>query len=181
MIKKSHSTIKPINLKEFIRDVPDFPKKGVVFKDINPLLRHPDAFHYLINLWYSRYEKKNIEAILAVESRGFIFSSALALILKVPLVLIRKPGKLPSNTIQEKYDLEYGTDALEIQVDALPKKANVLILDDVLATGGTAAGVVRLANRVGAHVFEVTFLIELTFLNGRQKLQTSSVYSILQY
>ncbi len=170
-----------MDLKPYIRDVQDFPKKGIVFKDITPLLKSPEAFNAAIEIWASRYSSMGLDAIVAMESRGFIFAAPLAYRLKVPFVPIRKPGKLPYKTIRETYELEYGTDSLEIHADALEKGGRILVLDDVLATGGTAAAVTRLVERLGGKVVEASFLMELSFLNGRAKLQSVPVHSIITY
>jgi adenine phosphoribosyltransferase len=170
-----------MDLKQYIRDVPDFPKKGIVFKDITPLLKSPEAFNAAIEIWASRYGSRRLDAIVAMESRGFIFAAPLAYWLKVPFVPVRKPGKLPFKTIRETYQLEYGTDSLEIHEDAFEPGAQVLLLDDVLATGGTADAVTRLVERVGGKVVEASFLMELGFLNGRAKLQSVPVHSIITF
>lgn len=170
-----------MDLKSYVRDVPDFPKKGIVFKDITPLLRDPAAFSTVIDNFASHYASYNLDAVVAVESRGFIFGGALAKALNVSFVPVRKPGKLPWKCIQLSYDLEYGKDTLEIHLDSFKKDARVLILDDVLATGGTAAATVQLVEKAGGHVIEAAFLIDLTFLNGREKLKNTPVYSIIQF
>jgi adenine phosphoribosyltransferase len=170
-----------MDIKTFIRDIPDFPKPGVLFKDITPLLKNPAAFRAVVDQWAARYEKKELNAIVAMESRGFIFAAPLAVRLGIPFIPVRKPGKLPYKTIRETYELEYGTDSLEIHEDALSKGDRVLVLDDVLATGGTAAAVIRLVERAGGKVEEAGFLMELTFLKGREKLKSIPVHSIIQY
>jgi adenine phosphoribosyltransferase len=170
-----------MDLKNYVRDVPDFPKKGIIFKDITPLLKDPKAFQYAIDQWAERYKASGLNALVAMESRGFIFGAPLAVKLGISFVPVRKPGKLPWKTVQETYELEYGTDKLEIHEDAFKKGDKVLVLDDVLATGGTAAAAVRLVERAGGKVQEASFLMELGFLNGRQKLQSIPVYSIIQY
>lgn len=170
-----------MDFKDFIRDVPDFPKKGIVFKDITPLLKDPKAFHEVIQRLADRYAGKGLKAVAAMESRGFIFGGALATRLGVSFIPIRKPGKLPWKTIRETYELEYGKDSLEIHEDAIAKGDKVLVLDDVLATGGTAAATIRLIERVGGHVVEACFVIQLTFLNGHEKLKNTPVHSIIQY
>ena len=169
------------DFKHLIRDVPDFPKKGIIFKDITPLLKDPKAFQGIIQHLADRYRDKKITSIVAMESRGFIFGGALATHMGVGFIPVRKPGKLPWKTIQETYDLEYGKDTLEIHQDSLSKGDRVLVLDDVLATGGTAAATIRLVERAGGEVAEACFLIHLTFLNGQQKLKSTPLYSIIQY
>jgi len=170
-----------MDFKGLIRDVPDFPKKGINFKDITPLLKNPLAFRELIDLLATRYKNYGINKIVAMESRGFIFGGALASQLKIGFVPIRKPGKLPWKTLQESYQLEYGKDTLEIHEDAISKGEKVLVLDDVLATGGTAAAAIRLVERAGGQVVEACFLIHLTFLNGQEKLKSTPIYSIIQF
>ena len=170
-----------MDLKNFIRDIPDFPKKGIIFKDITPLLKSPEAYRETIEIWAKRYEGKKLSAVVAMEARGFLFAAPLAVRLGIPFVPVRKPGKLPYKTIRETYQLEYGTDSLEIHEDALTPGALVIVLDDVLATGGTAAAVVRLVERVGGKVMEASFLMELTFLKGRDKLKSVPVHSIISY
>ena len=169
-----------MDLKSLIRDVPDFPKKGVIFKDITPLLKNPKAFQQVIQQFASRYQSRKIDKIVAMESRGFILGGALSVQMSVPFIPVRKPGKLPWKTIQETYELEYGKDALEIHKDAISKGDKVVILDDVLATGGTAAATIRLVEKAGGEVVEACFLIQLTFLNGTKKLKKTPVFSILQ-
>ncbi len=170
-----------MDLKTYIRDIPDFPKKGIVFKDITPLLKSPEAFGFVIETWAARYASRKLDAVIGMESRGFIFAAPLAVRLKVPFIPVRKPGKLPAKTVRETYQLEYGTDSLEIHEDALAPGAKVLVLDDVLATGGTAEAVVHLVERVGARVEEASFLMELGFLKGRDKLKSVPVHSIITY
>lgn len=170
-----------MDLISYIREVPDFPKKGINFKDITPLLGDADAFRYVIDRFTRDYEGKGIEAVVGVESRGFIFGAPLAYTMHVPFVPIRKPGKLPSTCVKIVYDLEYGTDAIEMHKDALVKGQKVLIVDDLLATGGTAKATVDLVEKVGGKVTGLIFLIELTFLKGRLKLQNYKVNSLIQY
>jgi len=170
-----------MELKSFIQDVPNFPKPGIIFKDITPLLKNPKAFQNVIDLLAKRYKKYKFKTIVSMESRGFIFGGALANRLGVSFVPVRKPGKLPRKTIKETYELEYGTDTLEIHDDAISNGDKVLVLDDVLATGGTAAATIRLIEKVGGQVMEACFIIHLTFLNGHEKLKSTPVYSIIQY
>jgi adenine phosphoribosyltransferase len=170
-----------MDLKEFIRDVPDFPKKGIIFKDITPLLKDPKAFQEVIRHLADRYAGKGLKAIVAMESRGFILGGALAAQMGVSFVPVRKPGKLPWKSIKETYELEYGKDSLEIHEDAIAQGDKVLVLDDVLATGGTAAATIRLVERVGGNVVEACFLIQLSFLNGHEKLKSTPIYSIIRY
>jgi len=170
-----------VDLKEWIRDVPDFPKEGIIFKDITTLLKEREVFKNVIDLMAANYSDRKIDRIVAIESRGFIFGSALAYQLGVGFVPVRKPKKLPSKTEREEYALEYGTDVLEIHVDAVEPGEQVLIVDDLLATGGTAAASVRLVEKLKANVAGLVFLIELTFLNGRDKLKGYDINTLIQY
>jgi adenine phosphoribosyltransferase len=171
------------SVKHIIRDVPDFPKEGIIFKDITPLLADPVAFQKTINILKDRYANKNVDAVVGVEARGFIFASALAFALGTGVVMVRKPGKLPYKTFQETYSLEYGTDTVEVHQDAFKSGQNVIIIDDVLATGGTLAATLDLIqkNFENVNIVEVAFLIELDFLSGRKKLKDSPVYSMIHY
>jgi adenine phosphoribosyltransferase len=168
-------------LNNSIRTIPDFPKKGIMFKDITTLLNDKDAFKSLIDFLKERYQDKNIDFIAGIESRGFIFGSALAYTLNVGFVPIRKKGKLPYTTIAEKYALEYGFDEVEIHIDAFRdiKNPKVLLIDDLIATGGTAKAAEDLIKKAGAEVVESCFIIELQDLEGAKKLQ-SPVFSILK-
>jgi len=168
-------------LNDAIRTIPDFPKKGIMFKDITTLLNDSEAFKSLIEFLKDRYADKNIDFVAGIESRGFIFGSALAYALGVGFVPIRKKGKLPYTTISEKYSLEYGFDEVEIHIDAFRDKKNpkVLLIDDLIATGGTAAAAVNLIQKVGAEVVDACFIIELEFLNGREKIN-APVFSIIK-
>lgn len=168
-------------LKKIIRDIPDFPKKGIIFKDITPLIGDPSAFKTVINILAKRYKTKKIDKILCVESRGFIFASALAYKLGIGIVPVRKPGKLPYKTIKETYALEYGTDTLEIHEDAFKKGAKVLIIDDLLATGGTVKACTNLVQKLGGKVAGIGFVIELGFLHGRDKLKDFDIFSIIEF
>ncbi|UCG52978.1 MAG: adenine phosphoribosyltransferase [Candidatus Latescibacterota bacterium] len=168
-------------LKEHIRDIPDFPKPGILFRDITPLLLDPKAYRQTVDILRNRYEDQKIDKIVAVESRGFLFASPIAYQLGAGFIPLRKPGKLPYETIKESYALEYGEAALEIHKDAIQQGDRVLILDDLLATGGTAAAAVSLVKRLGGEVVEVCFLIELKPLGGRCKLNGTPVFSLLSY
>lgn len=170
-----------MDFKALIRDVPDFPKKGIIFKDITPLLKHPKAFQEVIHQMAERYKGQKINSIVAMESRGFILGGALATQMGVSFIPVRKPGKLPWKTLQETYELEYGKDTLEIHEDSIAKGDKVLILDDVLATGGTAAATIRLVERAGGDVVGACFLIHLSFLNGHEKLKSTPIFSILHF
>ena len=168
-------------LNKVIRTIPDFPKKGIMFKDITTLLNNSKAFRELIDFLKDRYKDKNIDFVAGIESRGFIFGSALAYALGSGFVPIRKKGKLPYTTISEKYALEYGFDEVEIHIDAFRdiKNPKVLLIDDLIATGGTASAAVNLIKKVGAEVVEACFIIELEFLKGRDKLDCD-VYSVIK-
>jgi adenine phosphoribosyltransferase len=168
-------------LKNIIRNVPDFPKKGIIFKDITTLLGDAASFQRMVDLMAHRYVGKKIDKIVGVEARGFIIGAALAYKLGAGIVLVRKPGKLPSETISASYDLEYGSDSLEIHTDAIAKGERVLVADDVLATGGTMSAVVDMVNSMGADLVECCFMAELSFLNGRKKLPADKVYSLLTF
>lgn len=168
-------------LKNIIRDIKDFPKEGIVFKDITPLLADPEAFRFSIDLFFEHYKDKKIDKVLAIESRGFIFASPIAYMLKCGLNIFRKPGKLPYKTISHTYELEYGTDRIEIHEDAIRKGENILIIDDLLATGGTAAAAAKLTHDMGAGSINIGFLIELLFLNGREKLKDHNLFTILDF
>ncbi|MEW6557649.1 MAG: adenine phosphoribosyltransferase [Elusimicrobiota bacterium] len=170
-----------MNLKKLIRDVPDFPKQGIIFKDITPLLKNAKGFRLAINKMAKKYRDKEIDKIASMESRGFIFGAALALKLGVGFVPIRKKGKLPYKTVCEEYQLEYGTDILEIHEDAIAKDENVLIVDDVLATGGTAKAVCTLVEKLGGKIVGTCFLIELSFLNPYEKLKNYEICSLIKY
>jgi adenine phosphoribosyltransferase len=169
------------SIRSAIRDIHDFPKPGIVFKDITPLLSNGRLFGKTVDLIAARYDGQKIDTVLGIESRGFIFGSALAYKLGAGFSVVRKPGKLPYDTHSASYELEYGKDALEIHVDAIAPNARVVIADDLIATGGTAAATAALVSRLGAVVVECAFVIELGFLNGREKLKPHKVYSVLQY
>ena len=171
----------PQALKGMIRDIPDFPKPGIVFKDITPLLVEGRQFHRAIDMIAENYQNKKIEQVVCVEARGFILGAPLAYRLGAGIVPVRKPGKLPAQTIQTTYELEYGTDTLEIHADAIPAGCRVLVADDLLATGGTVAGVVKLVEQLKGHIVGIAFLIELEFLKGRAKLAGHEVYSLIKY
>jgi adenine phosphoribosyltransferase len=175
-------TDRTAELAKFIRDVPDFPKPGIMFKDITPLLADPRSFTTVLDLIAERYAGRGIDTVIGIESRGFIFGAALAARTMSSFVPVRKPGKLPAATDRVTYDLEYGTDSLEMHKNSLRPGANVLVVDDVIATGGTAAAAIELAKRQGAHPIGAAFAIELTFLNGRTKLPRDiDIFSVLSY
>jgi adenine phosphoribosyltransferase len=168
-------------LKAAIRDVPDFPKKGIVFKDITTLLKDPALFRRTIDLLAVMCGDRAVDKVVAIESRGFILGGVLASRLNAGFVPVRKPKKLPAKTLSASYELEYGTDSLEIHEDALSRGESVLIVDDVIATGGTARAVGDLVDRLGAKVSAYAFLVELTFLKGREKLPGRDVLSLIRY
>ena len=169
------------DLKQIIRDIPDFPKKGIVFKDITTLLGDAKSYQRMIDLLSHRYIGERIDKVVGVEARGFIIGAALAYKLGAGVVLVRKPGKLPSETFKKTYDLEYGTDTLEIHTDAIRKGENILIADDLLATGGTMAAVVDMVESMGGKIFECCFMVELVALKGKEKLPPGKVFSLLKF
>ena len=169
------------DLKGAIRDIPDFPKKGIIFKDITTLLTRGDLFRKVIDEFASRYSAMKIQKVVGIESRGFIFGSALAYKLGAGIVPVRKKGKLPHKTVAATYQLEYGTDTLEMHADALDGGSRVLVVDDLLATGGTAKATAQLIKKVGGTIAGYAFLIELLFLKGRKNLDGYEVYSLIQY
>ena len=169
-----------IDFKPFIRDVPDFPKPGIVFKDITPLLADAAAFRATIDRLVDPYRRR-IDMVLGIESRGFVIGAAAAYALGTGLALVRKPGKLPHQTHAARYELEYGSDALEIHHDALGAHHRVLVIDDLLATGGTASAAVQLVRHCGGQVVALAFVIELAFLNGRQRLDGHAIRSLIRY
>lgn len=170
-----------MELSKFIRDVPNFPKKGIIFKDLTTLLKNSEAFKEAINQLYTQVSKLEVDKVVAIESRGFIFGSLLAERLNAGFVPVRKPGKLPAEKISESYQLEYGIDSLEIHIDAINKGDKVLIHDDLLATGGTVEAVCKMIEKLGGEIVGILFLIELDFLRGRDKLKKYPVYSIIHY
>ncbi|MBI2188118.1 MAG: adenine phosphoribosyltransferase [Acidobacteria bacterium] len=170
-----------MDLKQHIRHVPDFPKPGILFYDITTLLRHPTGLKTAIDRLAAPYESVRIDVVVGIESRGFILGAAVAERLGAGFIPVRKPGKLPARAIKEIYDLEYGKDALEIHADAVENGQRVLIVDDVLATGGTAAATTQLVRKLGGELHGLAFLIELLALNGKSKLAGENVYSVLQF
>lgn len=168
-------------LREIIRDVPDFPKEGIVFKDITPLLQDPLAFARVIDTIADRYKDEGVDIVLGAEARGFILGGAIAYKLGAGFVPARKPGKLPHQVTKANYQLEYGIDSLEVHEDAITEGQNVLIVDDVLATGGTAKAKIDLVEKLGGKVVGIAFLIELAFLDGRSKLGDYNIFSLVTY
>ena len=171
----------PLDLTHYIRNIPDFPAKGILFRDITPLLQHGPAFHQAIRTLAARHHGRRPDAVVAIESRGLIVGSALAFELGVGVVPVRKKGKLPHKTYQASYTLEYGKDTLEMHQDGLKPGANVLLVDDLLATGGTMGATIQLIKQCGAEIIELAFLIELTALKGRERLKPYSIISLIQY
>lgn len=167
--------------KDFIRSVPDFPKEGIVFRDITTLLSSSKNFSRAIEALGEPYRNEKVNAVVAVEARGFIFGGAIAARLNAAFVPVRKKGKLPFKTYQATYELEYGTDTLEIHRDAFASGSRILIVDDLLATGGTTAAVIELVKKLGGEIAGITFLIELEFLKGRERLKGYPVFSLIKY
>ncbi|GAA4315830.1 adenine phosphoribosyltransferase [Pontixanthobacter gangjinensis] len=170
-----------MELKSFVRDIPDFPKKGVSYKDITPLLLDPEAMHRAVSLFLENLPHRNIDKVVGIESRGFFFATLLAEKLNAGFIPVRKPGKLPHRTHTEDYDLEYGSDTLEIHEDAIQPGEKVLLHDDVLATGGTAVATCKLIEKCGGEIVQCNFLVELEFLKGVEKLKNYNVSSLLKY
>lgn len=169
------------HLKTLIREIPDYPKPGILFYDLTTLLQHPTGFHELVDRLCDHYAGKSVDVVVGIEARGFIFAPALAYRLNAGFVPVRKPKKLPWRTASVSYQLEYGTDALEIHQDAVKPGQRVLVSDDLLATGGTASAAVELVRKLGGEVAGAAFAVELTFLNGRKKLPGIDTFSLLQY
>jgi adenine phosphoribosyltransferase len=170
-----------MDLAQYIRDIPDFPKPGILFKDITPLLAEPKAFQESIDRLHDRYRTTPIDAVAAAEARGFLFAAPLALRLQKPLVPLRKPGKLPHRTYSLKYELEYGSAELHVHIDGVGAGARVLLVDDLLATGGTMRAGCQLIEKAGGVVAGCAFLVELTFLNGRDVLKPYEAFSLIRY
>lgn len=168
-------------IRQAIRDIPNFPKPGVIFKDITPLLGNGRLFQQTIELLAHRYHSQSVDMVLGIESRGFIVGAALAYALGAGFSIVRKPGKLPYQTHSASYQLEYGSDTLEVHRDALGPGSRVLIADDLIATGGTAAAAAALVSKLGGEVVECAFVIELSFLQGRERLKPLQVFSLVQY
>lgn len=173
--------MKVSDLKKHIRDIPDFPKEGIVFKDISTLLKNPAAYKKSVDTMASAFKKSKVQYVVGVEARGFIFGAALAYKLGAGFIPVRKKGKLPYKTTSVTYQLEYGMDSLEIHEDAIQANARVLVVDDLLATGGTVAAVIDLLKLQKAKIVGLAFLVELTFLKGKDKLKDLPIYSVIQY
>lgn len=171
----------PLQLTEFIRDIPDFPKPGILFRDITPLLAHPPAFQHAIQQMAERYRQEKVDVIVAAEARGFIFAAPLAMELQAGFVPIRKPGKLPFDTHAFHYELEYGVDTLEMHIDGVQSGQRVLVVDDLLATGGTVDACCQLLEKSGATVVGCAFLIELAALGGAKRIGPERVFSLVSY
>jgi adenine phosphoribosyltransferase len=170
-----------MDLQQYIRDIPDFPKPGILFKDITPLLAEPPAFQHAIDRMAEQFRSRPLEAVAAVEARGFLFAAPLALALKKPLIPLRKPGKLPYRTYSLAYELEYGSAELQVHIDGVGDGHRVLLVDDLLATGGTMNAGCQLVEKAGGKVVGCAFLVELTFLGGREKLKPHEVFSLIRY
>ncbi|HEX4202917.1 MAG TPA: adenine phosphoribosyltransferase [Ktedonobacteraceae bacterium] len=175
------STSEPIRLEDYVRDIQDFPQQGVLFKDITPLLQDAAAFRAALERMAAHYAGAGIQTVIGVESRGFIFAAPLAYLLNCGFVPVRKFGKLPAQTINVEYALEYGTNVVEMHTDALKPGERVLIVDDLLATGGTVAASIDLVEELGGHIAGVAFLAELSFLKGRERLHGHDVFALIQY
>jgi adenine phosphoribosyltransferase len=171
----------PADIERAIRNIPDFPKPGIQFKDITPVLADPRLFSGSIDLLTDSLKPGSVDAVVGIDARGFIFAAAAAVKLKAGFVPVRKKGKLPYRTHEEEYNLEYGTATIAVHVDALKPGSRVLLIDDLLATGGTAAAAAALVQRLGAQILEISFLIELSFLHGRDKLKNYPVRSLVVY
>jgi len=170
-----------LDFRELIRDVPDFPKTGIVFKDISTLTRDAAGLRGAVDAIAEKYEGAGLDAVVGIEARGFIFGAAVAYRLGVGFVPARKPGKLPAETVKAEYELEYGTDAIEMHRDSVEPGQRILIVDDLLATGGTAAAAARLVEELGGKVVAVAFVIDLAFLKGREKLEGHEVFCLVEY
>lgn len=175
------SASESIRLEDWVRDVPDFPQQGVLFKDITPLLQDAAAFRAAMDRLAAHYAGSGIQTVVGVESRGFIFGAPLAYLLNCGFVPVRKFGKLPAETVNVEYALEYGTNVVEVHTDAIKPGERVLIVDDLLATGGTVSAAIELVEKLGGHIAGIAFLVELTYLKGRQKLQDHDVFALMKY
>ena len=170
-----------MDLKKYIRDVPDFPKKGIIFKDITTLVKEPEVFKYTIDQLVGKYQDASIDKIVSVEARGYIFGGVLAYKLNCGFIPVRKPGKLPGDTLSMDYTLEYGTNTVEIHKDGIKSGDNVLVFDDLLATGGTVHATCKLIEKLGGNVIGCAFLINLKFLDGTERLKDYPVFSLIEY
>ena len=172
---------KSAKLRSLIRNIPDFPKKGIVFRDITTLLKDKDGFREMIDCLAEEYRGRDVDLVASVDARGFVVGAGVAYQLGTGLVLLRKPGKLPWETFYCEYDLEYGSNKIEIHRDAIEKGQRVLVVDDLLATGGTAAATCKLVRKLGGELVGAAFVVELTYLKGREKLKDCPVFSLIQY
>ena len=170
-----------MDISPYIRNVPDFPKPGIQFKDVTTLLLEPKVFRYITDTFKERYKDQKVDAIVGMDARGFIFGAALAYTMELPFVLARKKDKLPADTIEESFELEYGEAIVEMHIDSISPGQRVLIIDDLLATGGTTEAVVRLLNRLGAEIIEAAYVVELPPLNGRARLKDIKVFSLVEF
>ena len=170
-----------MDLSALIRNVPDFPKPGIQFKDITTLLQNGPAFRHVIDGWKERYEGQEIDAIVGADARGFIFGGALAYAMNLSFVPVRKKGKLPADTFAEDFELEYGSDTLEIHVDAFGQGDRVLLIDNLLATGGTMEAITKLVEKLGGHIVEIAFVVELPPLKGRERIDKYPVHSLVEF
>ncbi len=170
-----------MQLKDSIRSIKDWPIKGVIFRDVTTLMQNPEAFRKSCDILYDRYKGSNLDKIVGIDARGFVFGAVLAYKLGIGFVPVRKKGKLPFNTIEESYSLEYGKDTLEIHEDAVEEGEKVVIVDDLIATGGTIGATVKLVKRLGADIVECAFVVELPDLNGREKIQGHKIYAITEF
>ena len=170
-----------IDLKSKIRDIPDFPKPGIIFKDITTLLQDFDAFKLSVDMLVKQHQNNKIDKVAGIEARGFIFGAAVAYAMNAGFIIIRKPGKLPYQTVKQTYELEYGSDEIEIHEDSIKPGERILLVDDLLATGGTMAAAADLINKIGGDIVGISFVVELTFLHGREKLKGHNIHSIIEY
>ncbi len=170
-----------MDIEELIRNVPDFPKAGIQFKDITTLLQNPPAFCSIIDGWKEKFQDKGVDAIIGAEARGFIFGAALAYAMEVPFIPVRKRGKLPAKTLSQEFELEYGKDEIEIHIDAIKQGDRVLLVDDLLATGGTMEAMTRLVEDLGGEIVEILFVVELPLLKGRERLGKYAVSSLVEF
>lgn len=170
-----------MDLKKYIRNIPDFPQKGIMFKDITTLLKEPAVFKYTVDAIVDRYKNKNISKVVSVEARGYIFGGAIAYNLNCGFIPVRKPGKLPAETISMEYTLEYGKNTIEIHKDAINNSERILVFDDLIATGGTVLATCQLIEKLGGEIIGCAFLINLRYLNGAEKLKGYNVFSLIEY
>jgi len=178
---KELSEVFSVDLREFIRTIPDFPEKGVQFRDITTLLRDRNAFRHTVDALHKRYKDAGVDVVVGIESRGFVFASVLAYVLGRPLVLVRKEGKLPHTTVKEIYALEYGTNVVEVHKDAIHEGENALIVDDLIATGGTLLAAIKMIEKLGGKVVECAVVVELPELKGRERLKNYPIFSLVKF